>query len=71
MSKKQMIDLNGVSVPLEDLRRDALEHYQIISARFQWYNSFVVDAIKAYNPARDAEIETKTLTELSAGEGEK
>lgn len=36
--------------PFEDLKRDALAHYEEISLKACHWNSFVPEAIKAYNP---------------------
>lgn len=36
--------------PIEDLRRDALAHYNELASKFLHWSGFVVDAIKAYNP---------------------
>lgn len=54
------MELNGVATPLEDLRRQALEHYEYVSNQAGFYNSFVTDAIRAYNPACQSET---TFTE--------
>jgi hypothetical protein len=36
--------------PIKDLKRDALKHYNNLSDMALEYDSFVADAIKAYNP---------------------
>jgi hypothetical protein len=39
---------------IEDLKKQALEHYEEISLKACHYNSFVVKCIKEYNPERTA-----------------
>lgn len=39
--------------PLEEQRKEALEYYEEISAEVCWHNSFVKNAILAYNPHQE------------------
>ena len=39
-----------MKTPLEDLRKQALEHYEEAATAIVHYNSFVRDAIMAYDP---------------------
>lgn len=39
--------------PLEDQRKQALEHYEDLSSKACHFSSFVKDAILAYNPTED------------------
>ena len=43
--------------PLEDLRQQALKHYEDVSTTSNHWSGFIVKAIKAYDPKRDAEVE--------------
>ena len=49
--------------PIEDLRKVALKHYQDMSNYCCDYSSFVVEAIKAYNPELASQSEPNTVTE--------
>jgi len=50
--------------PIEDLRKVALKHYQDMSNYFCDYSSFVVEAIKAYNPELASQSEPNTVTDV-------
>lgn len=45
-----MKDEQSAQTPLEDLRKDALKHYEEASSAIHHWSSFVENAIKAYNP---------------------
>lgn len=46
----------AMKTPLEDLRQQALEHYNEAATAIVHYNSFVRDAIMAYNPEQNLNI---------------
>jgi len=48
---------------LEDLRKDALAHYEEASSAISHWSSFVRDAIKAYNPAPPLPVQSDSGVE--------
>jgi len=62
MSKEQSVrEEQTYANPIEDQRREALDHYREASKQAHYWSSFVEAAIKAYNP--------ESLPATQSGEG--